>query len=96
MKQTLYMEVTMDDLQLPLFYAPSARELAKMSKVRSDMIVSHTRQRKPSRRLPTRFIKVEFDDGDHFNDFADGFGTIFDFADAYDLDDVESTGGKER
>lgn len=80
----------MDDLQLPLFYASSIRELAKMSKVSSDLILSFVRQRRKFPNNYTRFIKVTFDDEDLFNDFNDDFGMIFDCCDAYDGDDVET------
>lgn len=80
----------MDDLQLPIFYASSIRELAQMAKVSSDIILSFVKQRKKCSNRPVRFIKVVFDDEDLFNDFDDDFGMIFDFCDAYDADDVHT------
>lgn len=60
---TLWMEVTMDDLELPLVIASSAEELArKIGKHRKNIYsaISHAR----ARGYRSRYVKVEVEDGE--------------------------------
>lgn len=61
MKETIWMEVTTDELELPLVTAPSAVALAEKCGVSKNavwMSVAHRKQRGTR----TRFVKVEIDD----------------------------------
>ena len=61
---TLWMEITTDDLELPLVVASSAEELArKIGKCRNNIysVISHAR----ARGYKSRYVKVEVEDGEN-------------------------------
>lgn len=60
---TLWMEITMDDLELPLVVASSAEELArKIGKHRKNIYSAISKAK--SRGYRSRYVKVEVEDGE--------------------------------
>lgn len=60
---TLWMEVTTDDLELPLVVASSAEELARICKTNTNNIYSATSKMRRQKRKRSRFVKVEVEEG---------------------------------
>ena len=60
---TLWMEVTMDDLELPLVVAGSAEELARKNGKTTNNIYSAISKAK-TRGYRSRYVKVEVEDGE--------------------------------
>ena len=58
---TVWMQVTMDEFELPIYVADSVKELAKMAGTRTDLIHSaiwHAKQRNGR----CKYVKVNIDD----------------------------------
>lgn len=64
---TLWMEITMDDLELPLVVASSAEELArKIGKHRKNIYSAISKAK--ARGYKSRYVKVEVEDGEDQGD----------------------------
>lgn len=61
MIRKLYMKVTTDEFELPIYYADSVRELAKMCGVKSESIFGSIRS-KPNKYRKKEYIMVKYDD----------------------------------
>ena len=59
---TLWMEVTMDELELPVVIAGSADELARICHTNTNNIYSATSKMRRQKRKRSRFVKVEIDE----------------------------------
>ena len=64
MVRKLYMKITRDEFELPIYYADSVRELAKMCNVKSEHILASIRN-KPNKYRKREYIVVTFNDHDH-------------------------------
>lgn len=65
MIRKLYMKITTDEFELPIYYADSVRELAKMCGVKSEHILTIIRS-KPNKHKKHEYIMVSFDDYDNY------------------------------
>lgn len=61
MIRKLYMKVTTDEFELPIYYADSVRELAKMCGVKSERILDSIRN-KPNKYKKREYIMVKYND----------------------------------
>lgn len=59
-----YIKVTTDEFELPIYYADSVRELAKMCGVKSEHILTIIRS-KPNKYKKKEYIMVSFNDHDN-------------------------------
>lgn len=64
MIRKLYMKITTDEFELPIYYADSVRELAKMCGVKSEHILTIIRS-KPNKYKKHEYIMVSFNDKDN-------------------------------
>lgn len=67
MIRKLYMKVTTDEFELPIYYADSIRELAKMCGVKSEHILDSIRN-KPNKYKKREYILVKYNDDDDDQD----------------------------
>ena len=65
---TLWMEVTMDELELPVVIAGSADELARICHTNTNNIYSATSKMRRQKRKRSRFVKVEIEETDDENE----------------------------
>ena len=62
MAKRIYMEVTMDALQLPLIVADSARELSRLTGVHESKIYESAWRGKSGKAKCPRFVSVEIEE----------------------------------
>lgn len=65
MLRKMYMKITMDEYQLPIYYADSIRELSKMCGVPSDKIERCVRGAWKNKRRKQEYIVVTYNDHDN-------------------------------
>ena len=67
MIRKLYMKITTDEFELPIYCAGSIRELAKMCGVKSEHILDSIRN-KPNKYKKREYIMVKYNDDDDDQD----------------------------
>lgn len=67
MVRKLYMKITTDEFELPIYYADSVRELAKMCGIKSEYILASIRN-KPNKYKKREYILVKYNDDDDDQD----------------------------